>query len=144
MSRYSANAPASAPTTVGTAYPAFAPCLVTAAAIPRQANRASPANPKASRRAASMPTNIAYRKTTTNTPVRSTVLSFVPNVEVAHTFTGSGVWLIATDPTSITGEAAGTESPAISCAMPIASAAASSPQRAPQPRESPVLEVMHP
>ena len=144
MSRYSAYAPASAPTTVGRAYPGDAPCLVTAAAIPRQANRASPAYPRASRRVASTPTPIAYRNTTTNTPASRTVLSLVPNVEVAQTFTGSGVWLIATDPTSITGEAAGTDTPATSCAMPIASAAASSPQRAPQPRESPVLEVMHP
>ena len=131
MSRYSANAPASAPITVGIAYPGDAPCLVTAAAIPMQANKASPANPNAIRRAASTPTNIAYRKTTTNTPASSTVLSFVPNVEVAQTFTGSGVWLIATDPTSITGDAAGTVKPAMSCAIPMASAAASSPQRAP-------------
>ena len=65
-------------------------------------------------------------------------MSFVPNVEVAQTFTGSGVWLIATEPTSMTGDAAGTEIPAISCAIPMASAAASSPQRAPHPRESPV------
>ena len=118
MSRYSANAPASAPITVGSAYPGDAPCLVTAAAIPRQANKASPAYPRASRRAASTPTSIAYRKTTTNTPASSTVLSFVPNVEVAQTFTGSGVWLIATDPTSITGDAAGTDSPQLAAQCP--------------------------
>ena len=45
MSRYSANAPTSAPNTVGSAYPGDAPCLVTAAAMPRTANSASPANP---------------------------------------------------------------------------------------------------
>ena len=45
ISRYSANAPTSAPNTVGSAYPGDAPCLVTAAAIPRTANSASPANP---------------------------------------------------------------------------------------------------
>jgi hypothetical protein len=78
-----------------------------------------------------------------NTPISRTVLSLVPNVEVAQTLTGSGVWLIATEPTSITGDDAGTEMPAISCAIPMASAAASSPQRAPHQRESPVLEVMH-
>ena len=86
---------------------------------------------------------MAYTNTTTNTPSSSTVLSLVPNVEVAQTFTGSGVWLIATDPTASTGEALGAEIPASSCAMPIATAAASRPHKAANHRESPTLEVMH-
>ena len=45
--------------------------------------------------------------------------------------------------TATAANAAGTDKPAMSCAIPMATAAASSPQRAPQPRESPVLEVMH-
>jgi hypothetical protein len=142
-SRYSANAPASAPPIVGSAYPADASCLVSAAAAPMMANKASPANPAESRRTARMPTAIAYRNTTTNTPSSNTVLSLVPNVEVAQSFTASGVWLMATEPTAITGEAAGIEIPASNCAMPMAAAAASSPHTAPSQRDGPTLGVMH-
>ena len=47
-SQVSATAPAAAPTRVGTAYPAVASGLVSAAAGPRAAKTASPARPKAS------------------------------------------------------------------------------------------------
>src|SRR5450756_1670912 len=106
------------------------------------ANSASPANPAVSRRTARMPTTMAYKKTTTNTPSSSTVLSLVPNVEVAQSFTASGVWLIATSPTAITGDAAGIEIPASNCAMPMATAAASSPHSAPSRRDGPTLEAV--
>ena len=142
-SRYSANAPASAPTTVGNAQPAVACGLVSAAAMPITAKIASPANPDASRRIATTPTAMAYRNTTTNTPVSSTFLSLLPNVEVAQSLTGSGVRLIATCPTAITGDASGIDSPASSCAIPIATAAASTPQTAPQAAPTrPALAVM--
>ena len=90
-----------------------------------------------------MPTAMAYRKTTANTPSSSTVLSLVPNVEVAHSLTGSGVWLIAAEPTAITGDASGIQSPAISWEMPMAAAAASSPLTAPRQRDGSALDVMH-
>ena len=86
---------------------------------------------------------MAYTNTTMNTPSSSTVLSLVPNVEVAQVFTDSGVWLITTDPTASAGEALGAEIPASSCAMPSATAAASRPHTAASQRESPTLEVMH-
>src|SRR5580693_10300603 len=142
-SRYSANAPAAAPTTVGNAHPAVAFGLVSAAARPMAAKIASPKNPYDSRRIATMPTTIAYRKTTTTTPVSSAFLSLLPNVEIAQFLTGSGVRLIATCPTAITGEAFGIDTPATSCAIPIATAAASTPQTAPQAApKRPALAVM--
>src|ERR1700722_3584386 len=81
-------------------------------------------------------------KTTASTPASSTVLSDVPNVEVAQSLTASGVRSIAAPPTATTGDAAGTVNPANRCPMPIAAAAATSPQAAPHPRLKPVLEVM--
>ena len=142
-SRYSANAPAAAPTTVGNAHPAVAFGLVSAAARPMTAKIASPKNPYDSRRIATTPTTIAYRKTTTTTPVSSAFLSLLPNVEIAQFLTGSGVRLIATCPTAITGEAFGIDTPATSCAIPIATAAASTPQTAPQAAPTrPALAVM--
>src|SRR5215469_9391601 len=131
-SRYSANAPAAAPTRVGNAHPGVAFGLVSAAASPSAAKIASPMYPNDSRRIATTPTTMAYRNTTTNTPVSSTFLSSVPNVDVAQSLTGSGVRLIAACPTAMTGDAFGIDSPAISCAIPIATAAASTPQTAPQ------------
>jgi hypothetical protein len=89
-----------------------------------------------------MPTITEYRKTTTSTPAISTVLSDVPNVEVAQFLTANGVRSIAASPTATTGDAAGTVNPANSCAMPIATAAATSPHAAPHHRLKPVLEVM--
>ena len=142
-SRYSTNAPASAPPSVGSAQPAAACGLVSAAAMPITAKIASPTNPADSRRIATTPTTMAYRNTTTNTPVSSTFLSLLPNVDVAQSLTGSGVRLIASCPTAITGDAAGIDSPASSCATPIATAAASTPQRAPQAAPTrPALVVM--
>src|SRR5580693_7806208 len=142
-SRYSANAPAAAPTTVGNAHPAVAFGLVSAAARPMTAKIASPKNPYDSRRIATTPTTIEYRKTTTTTPVSSAFLSLLPNVVIAQFLTGSGVRLIATCPTAITGEAFGIDTPATSCAIPIATAAASTPQTAPQAAPTrPALAVM--
>jgi hypothetical protein len=141
-SQRSATAPAKAPKIVGTAYEPVASCLVSAAARPMPAKIANPRNPRASRRIASTPTAMEYRNTTTSTPPRSTVLSPVPNVEVAHSFTASGVRSIAASPTAMTGDAAGTVNPAKSCPIPIAAAAATSPHTAPHHRGNLVLEVM--
>ncbi len=66
----------------------------------------------------------------------------MPNVEVAQSLTASGVWSIAAPPTATTGDAAGTVNPAKSCPIPIAAAAASSPQAAPHHNGDLVLEVM--
>src|SRR5215475_9155773 len=130
-SRYSANAPAAAPPSVGSAYAADAPCLVSAATRPITANRQMPASPNDSRRIATIPTTTANRNSSTTTPSSSTVLSAVPNVEVAQSLTGSGVRSMAACPTAITGDAAGIDRPATNWAMPIATAAASTPQMAP-------------
>ena len=142
-SHHSATAPARAPKMVGTAYEPVAACLVSAAARPIPAKIASPANPMESRRIASTPTTMEYRNTTTSTPPSSTVLSAVPKVEVAQSFTASGVRSIAASPTATTGEAAGMVNPAKSCPMPMAAPAASRPHTAPHHRGKPVLEVMH-
>src|SRR6516165_10667403 len=90
-SRYSANAPTAAPHSVGSAYAADAPCLVSAATRPITANRQRPASPSDSRRIARIPITTANRNRSTKTPSSSTVLSAVPNVEVAQSLTGSGV-----------------------------------------------------
>src|ERR1700722_9365958 len=81
-------------------------------------------------------------KTTASTPPSSTVLSAVPNVEVAQSLTASGVRSIAAPPTATTGDAAGTVNPARSWPTPIAAAAASRPHAAPHRKGNPVLGVM--
>src|SRR5215468_5103939 len=132
--RYSANAPAAAPHSVGSAYAGDAPCLVSAATRPITANRHRPASPSDSRRIARIPITTAKPNSSTKTPSSSTVLSSVPNVEVAQSLTGSGVRSMAACPTAITGDAAGIDRPASSWAIPIATAAASTPQMAPTTR----------
>ena len=107
------------------------PGLVRAAHRPMKANSPSPHMPNASRRTATMPTTAAYRASTTRMPPSSTVLSAVPNAEMAKFLTGSGVRSMAAWPTASTGELAGAVSPATSCAAPIATAAASTPATAP-------------
>ena len=95
--------------------------------------------------AASRPRQPRWRTGTPprTTPVSSTFLSLLPNVDVAQSLTGSGVRLIATCPTAITGDAFGIDSPASSCAIPIATAAVSTPQTAPQAAPTrPALAVM--
>ena len=107
------------------------PGLVRAAHRPIKANSPSPHMPNASRCTATMPTTAAYRASTTRMPPSSTVLSAVPNAEMAKSLTGSGVRSMAAWPTASTGELAGAVSPATSCAAPIATAAASTPATAP-------------
>ena len=53
-----------------------------------------------------MPTTAAYTASTTRMPPSSTVLSAVPNVEMAKFLTGSGVRSMAAWPTASTGELA--------------------------------------
>src|SRR5215472_7309032 len=130
-SRYSANAPTAAPHSVGSAYAGDAPCLVSAATRPITANRQRPASPSDSRRIATIPITTANKNSSTKTPSSSTVLSAVPNVEVAQSLTGNGVRSMAACPTAITGDDAGIDRPASSWAMPIATAAASTPHMAP-------------
>ena len=105
------NAPAAAPTTVGTTYPAVAVGLVRAAARPMKAKIASPHMPKASRRTASMPTRAAYRARITRMPPSSAVLSSAPNSEMAKSLTAGGVRSMAAWPTASTGELCGTPRP---------------------------------
>src|ERR1700743_3595929 len=80
---------------------------------------------------ATIPTTAANAKSRTRTPPIRNALSFVPNVEVAQSFTGSGVLPITHCPTATTGEACGLVSPAISWATPIATAAVIRPAIAP-------------
>src|SRR6185437_12079077 len=78
-----------------------------------------------------IPIPAANANSKTSTPPTSTVLSPVPNVEVAQSLTGNGVASITACPTASTGDAAGVVSPANSCATPIAAAAAMRPETAP-------------
>ena len=143
IKRFSANAPTAAPMSVGHTHVADASGLVSAAAMPSAANTVKPAKPSHSRHVASTPISMAYRKTMMRMPPTSTFLSSWPNVATVQSLSQSGVEPIAASPTATTGDAAGIESPAINCAMPIAAAAANKPHTAPHPRESPVLGVMH-
>jgi hypothetical protein len=111
-SQVSASAPATAPTRVGTTYPAVAVGLVKAAHRPMPAKSASPHMPNASRRTASTPTTAAYRARMTRMPPSSTVLSSAPNAEMAKSLTDGGVRSMAAWPTAITGELSGTPRPA--------------------------------
>src|SRR5262245_32098625 len=96
-----------------------------------KANSASPHMPNASRRSASIPTTAAYPASTTRMPPSSTVLSALPNAEMAKFLTGGGVRSMAAWPTASTGEPCGAVRPAASCAAPMATAAESTPTTAP-------------
>ncbi len=86
-----ATAPPHAPMSVGQVHDGVESGRVTTAASPIAVKTASPAMPYASRRMATIPITAANANSSTRTPPTRKALSFVPNVEVAQSFTGSGV-----------------------------------------------------
>ena len=80
---------------------------LTTAATPSAANTASPARPTQSQRTASIPITAANTGQLTTIPRPAAFLSLLPKWAIAKSLTGTGVRLIATPPTAITGRCGG-------------------------------------
>ena len=107
---------------------AVAVSLVSAAARPTQAKPAAPSG-RTETPYPGIPIAAANRARSTRMPASSAFLSSAPNAVMAKSLTGGGARSMAAWPTANTGELCGTVRLAASWAIPIATAAASTPPR---------------